>query len=223
MQIIDKETLLFAFLGEMANKSPFTKEFNKIFALKELNASYIPLNIRDDDILFTVNGLKKSQIRGVNIAREYQNETLTLLDSYSDEVEKCGFVESIKIENGKLHGFVSIGKAINSLTNKKIAVFGSNDIAKSIIFSATNISNITIVEKYIEDSSKILENYPNLDVNFSDEKHIFDCSEYSLIVKLFEDDIFISGDCEILDISNEIPKKIRDIQHSIDLQEWLKI
>jgi len=219
--MIDKETLLFAFLGEMANKSPLPKEFNEIFTSENLNASYIPLNIRDDDILFTVNGLKKSQIRGVNIAKEYQTEILTLLDSYSDEVAKCGFVESLKIENGKLHGFLSIGKAINSLTDKKIAVFGSNEIAKSILFSANDISNITIVEKYIEDSSKLLSEYPNLDVRFSDENHKFDCSEYSLIIKLVEDEIFISGNCEVLDIANETPKKIRDIQHSIDLQKWV--
>ena len=219
--MIDKETLLFAFLGEMANKSSLPKEFNEIFTSENLNASYIPLNIRDDDILFTVNGLKKSQIRGVNIAKEYQTEILTLLDSYSDEVAKCGFVESLKIENGKLHGFLSIGKAINSLTDKKIAVFGSNEIAKSILFSANDISNITIVEKYIEDSSKLLSEYPNLDVRFSDENHKFDCSEYSLIIKLVEDEIFISGNCEVLDIANETPKKIRDIQHSIDLQKWV--
>ena len=221
MKVIDKETILFAFLGEMANKSPFPKEFNEIFTSKNLNASYIPLNIRDDDILFTVNGLKKSQIRGVNIAKEYQTEILTLLDSYSDEVEKCGFVESLKIENGKLHGYISIGKAINSLTSGKIAIFGSDKIAESILFSAEDISNFTIVEEYIEDSSKLLETYSNLDVRFSDETHHFDNSEYSLIIKLNKKEIFLKNETEILDISKDSPKKVRDIQHSIDIREWL--
>jgi shikimate 5-dehydrogenase len=62
MRPIDKESKLFALLDDMANTSSRPKEFNSLFDSLSLNASYIPLNIREDDILFTMNGLRNSQI-----------------------------------------------------------------------------------------------------------------------------------------------------------------
>jgi len=224
MKMIDKETYLFALLDDMANRSKRPKEFNEIFTSSNFNASYLPLNIRDDDILFTVNGLKKSQISGVNIGETYQEEVLPILDSFSDEVEKCGFVDSLKIENGKLFGYITIGEALSTLTDKKIAIFGSGAIAKSTVSHINDITKVTVIEKYIEDSEDILKLFPSLDIRFSDESHKFDNSDYSLIIKLTEDEIFLTSpeSSEIIEFQDgKAPAKVRKIQNQIDIREWL--
>jgi len=220
--MIDKETTLFALLDDMANRSKRTKEFNDIFTSSNLNASYIPLNIRDDDILFTVNGLKKSQISGVNIGDSYKEEVLPILDSFSDEVKRCGFVNSVKIENGKLYGYITIGEAISSLFNGKIAIFGSDSLTKSILFNVKDISEITVIERYIEDAEDILREYPDLDIKFSDENHLFDNSNYSLVIDTTESEIFLKDNLvEKIELKNgDIPEKIRKLQNSIDIREW---
>jgi len=224
MKMIDKETLLFALLDDMANLSKRPKEFNTIFASSNLNASYLPLNIRDDDILFTVNGLKKSQINGVNIGESYKEEVLPILDTFSDEVKECGFVDSLTIDNGKLHGYITIGEVLASLVKGKVAIFGSGKIVKSTLFHVKDRSKITIVEKYIEDSEDILNIFPNLNIKFSDEEHKFDTSGFSLIINTTNNDIFLTDPTveQIEFKKDETPTKIRQLQNLIDIREWIK-
>jgi len=236
LRAIDKDTKLFALLDDSANTSPRPKEFNTIFTSSNINASYIPLNIRDDDILFTVKGLKSSQISGVNIGEMYRRDVLPLLDSMSDEVKECGFVNSIKIENGKLYGYITIGEAIASLTSGKIAIFGSGALAKSILWHIDNISNITLVESDIEKTGSILKKYPDLNVKFSDTTHLFDVDGYDYIIDATANEelyisfkerlpqlIFLNSSSSFAKFQKDssIPAKIREIQNSLDIKEWL--
>ena len=235
MKIIDKETKLFALLDDMASNSTIPKEFNELFTSSNLNCSYIPLNIRDDDILFTVKGLKTSQINGVNIGKIYQSEVLPLIDILSEEAKESQFITSIKIQNGKLYGYITIGEAISSLLSGKVAIFGANNLSKSILWHIDDISHITLLESEIEKTSSILEKYPDLDVKFFNENRPFDVEGFNYIIDTTENgDIYISYQnklpkaiwfndisplAKLGDIS--ILEKIREIEHKIDIREWL--
>lgn len=220
----------------MASKSPRSKEFNMIFTSSNLNASYVPLNIRDDDILFTIKGLKNSQISGVNIGEVYRKDALPILDSLSEEAKECGFVNSIKIENGELYGYITVGEAIASLLSGKVALFGSGSLAKSILWNIDDISNVTLIESSIEKSSSILQKYSDLDVKFFDENHPFEVDGYDYIIDATENEeiyisfkekipqpIFLNSSSTLSKFveDNSIPAKIRGIQNSLDIREWL--
>ncbi len=236
MRPINKDTTLFALLDDMANQSPRAREFNAIFTSSDINASYVPLNIRDDDILFTINGLKKSQISGVNIGAVYRRDALPILDSISDEAKECGFVNSIKIENGELYGYITVGEAIASLISGKVAIFGSGSLVKSILFHIDDISNITLVESNIENTADILQKYPDLDVKFYNLINSFNADGYDYIVDTTDGEeialqfgdtkpelIFLDSSSSLSKFAGEssIPAKIREIQNSIDIREWL--
>lgn len=225
MKLIDKETLLFAMLDDMAINSNRTKEFNDIFTSSNINASYIPLNIRNDDIFFTLNGLKKSQIKGVNIGLVYEKESVELLDNMSDEARECNFINSITIKDEKLYGYLTIGKAIASMLSGNIAIFGSNDLTKSILWNLKDTSFVTVVESEIEKTLAISKKYSKIDIVFSDETHYFDSLKYDFIFNSTSEDIFIKNQpksLKIISINNsEDLQRIQTIQNSIDIQHWI--
>jgi shikimate 5-dehydrogenase len=182
--LIDKETALFGLFDEMAMNSNRPEQFNLLFSELGKNARYIPMNIRDDDILFTVNGLKTSQIRGVNIGEKYGDEVISLLNSKTSEVEFCGFVDGILVENGELHGFISFGEALSTLLPQKVALIGSGKYTKSLLWHKRDI---TIFESEIEKTAQILERFPETKVKLYDENHPIE-DGYDLVLK--ESEIF---------------------------------
>jgi shikimate 5-dehydrogenase len=189
----------------------------------------------EDDILFTMNGLRNSQITGVNIGEKYQKEGLNLLDSFSDEVRECGFITSIKIEDKKLYGYITTGEAINSLIEKEnIIIFGVSYLTKSILWHIKDRSRVTLVENSIEKTLEISNLYPEVSIKFSNSTHPFKVSDNSTLIDVSEDDKFqlnflgkdiqrvfirpssflkVGCDLSIID-------KLRERESLLDIKEW---
>ena len=222
MKKIDRDTILFALIDDMASTSSIPKEFNQFISSQNLNCSYTPLNVGEDFFRFTIQGLRSSQIRGVNLGNKYQRIAIDLVDTLSSEAEICRFITSIKVENGKLYGYITIGEAMASLIDGKVAIFGASqdiDTTKSLL-QHLDISDFTIIEREIEKIASILELYPDADVKFGDENHYFNLDGYSNIVDFSGGEMLFT---EPKDIPILIPnsKDIREKQYQIDIQTWL--
>jgi shikimate 5-dehydrogenase len=169
--MITKKTLLFGLLDGMAVNSKRPKFFKEIFNEENLDASYIPMNVREDDIFFTVSNLKDSQLQGVNIGIMYKKEVFNYLKDKiffksSKEAKKVGFIDSIRIRDNKLYGFVTAGRALTATLkqnnfdeNTKIAILGSGSLTKSIILNLEKmgVSRITLAKNSIESIPEMLE------------------------------------------------------------------
>lgn len=103
---ITEQTLLYGYIGENAMSSRFPATVNKLFKNRSVNAMVIPMNIRPDDLVFTVSQMRTSKLNGAIIATEYQEEVANLLDEGSDAVKKEGYCDSIQLRNGQLLGDV---------------------------------------------------------------------------------------------------------------------
>ncbi|HIC10929.1 MAG TPA: hypothetical protein EYO61_06215 [Campylobacterales bacterium] len=222
MKKIDRDTILFALIDDMASTSSIPKEFNQLISSQNLNCSYTPLNVGEDFFRFTIQGLRNSQIRGVNLGKKYQRMAIDLVDTLSSEAEICRFITSIKVENGKLHGYITIGEAMASLIDGKVAIFGvSQDIetAKSLL-QHLNISNLTIIERDIEKIAPILELYPDVNIKFGDDNHYFDIDGYTNIVD-FSDGEMVFTEPKDIPILTPNSKEVKENQYRIDIQTWL--
>ncbi|EJF06714.1 shikimate 5-dehydrogenase [Thiovulum sp. ES] len=216
--MIDKQTLLFGLLDEMATSSPIPNIYNSVFENRGVNARYVPMNIRDDDILFTLKGIKSSQISGINLGEIFQKDGLEMLSESSEDVKFSGFVETIKVVNGELHGSNSTGRAIAKTVSGKVAIFGVSEITKSIIFNSD--AKITLLENEIEKTLPILEKFPNLDVKLSDETHPFDLSNFDFAI-FGENEIFTIGDAKQNIDTTKLSDEVLQKKAEIDTEEWL--
>ncbi|MBV5349543.1 hypothetical protein JZU61_07865 [bacterium] len=121
---ITVETKLFGFIAENAHSNRFSVTVNKLFKANGVNAMAIPMNIRPDDVAFTISQMRSSKLNGALISSEYQEEVFGLLDSMSNTVEESGYCDFIRIENGKLFGELIVPTAL-----EKFAETFEDDIA----------------------------------------------------------------------------------------------
>lgn len=101
---ITTETVLYGFIGEEAHSNRFSVTVNKLFKANSINAMVIPMNIRPDDVVFTISQMRGSKLSGAIISAEYQAQALTLTDHLSVTAQENGVCDLIRIENGELFG-----------------------------------------------------------------------------------------------------------------------
>lgn len=113
---INVETKLFGFIAENAHSNRFSVIVNKLFKSNSINAMAIPMNIRPDDIAFTISQMRSSKLNGAVIGTEYQEEVFALLDHASVLAQESGYCDFIRIVNGEL-----IGELIMPMALEKFA------------------------------------------------------------------------------------------------------
>ena len=127
--VISKKTKLFGLIGEKAGTNNLFAKINRLIKNGGIDAMIIPMNIREDDFYFTVANMKKSQVDGAYIEKEFQTAVIELLDIKDEIVEvynRCDFV-------------VKDGEILKGYLLEKNDVSSKEELAK-IIF-----------EKYIKD------------------------------------------------------------------------
>ena len=138
---ITAQTALFGFIAESAQSDRFSVELNRRFKERAKDAMMIPMNIREDDIYFTLSNMRRSHLKGAYIAPEYRKMLLELLEEHDE-----GFYDFVWIREGKLIGArilpAAIGAYVEGLGFKRIAIIGSNALASALaeIFKALHVS-----------------------------------------------------------------------------------
>lgn len=115
---ITVETALFGFIAEEAHSNRFSATVNKLFKTKGINAMVIPMNIRPDDVTFTISQMRSSKLNGALISPEYQEEAFGLLDRATPTALQSGICDLIVVENSQLAGDHIINKAFEAYAEK---------------------------------------------------------------------------------------------------------
>jgi shikimate 5-dehydrogenase len=136
LEMINKDTILHAYVGVNAIEEEKSNIFNNYLMKANFNAKVMPLNIREDDIGFFINGFKDSKIKSGYFAKEYWQTLHNLLETQSDESKICGICDTIEVKDGQNLGSVIYGESCVSMIgeNKTIAIYGNSATSKSILY-----------------------------------------------------------------------------------------
>lgn len=116
--IISASTKIFGYIAENAHSSRFSVTLNKLYKSNGIDAMIIPMNIRPDDVAFTISQMRHSKLNGAVIASEYQEEALSLVDEASSEALEGGYCDSIMIREGKLIGDLIMSRALERYAHR---------------------------------------------------------------------------------------------------------
>ena len=109
---ITVETALYGYIAEEAHSNRFCAIVNKLFKGNNVNAMAIPMNIRPDDVTFTISQMRGSKLSGAVISMEYQEEAYGLLDHASETSRAAEYCDFIRIVDGKLFGELIMPSAL---------------------------------------------------------------------------------------------------------------
>jgi len=137
---ISRQTKLFGFIGIEAGVSRFSAIMNKKFKEANDDTMMIPMNIREDDLYFTVSNMKKSQVDGAVISSEFVTDVVDILDSSSEMVKRAGMCDILYREGETLRGDIFSARVLTEhlkdMMVSRVAIIGVNHYAKAFSFLA---------------------------------------------------------------------------------------
>ncbi len=160
---IKPNTKVYGFLGEYAQQDRFSVMMNSRFKRIDTDAMMIPMNIRADDLYFTISGLRHAKLNGVVISREYRHNVADWCDAVSNDVQVCGFCDIVTVREGTLYGEIFIGRALNRLFSDKaaqsLALYGSGALAKAVLLhvNKSSLTTITLFNDRIESCKELID------------------------------------------------------------------
>ena len=184
---ISKQTKLFGYIGEYAGQSRFSTVLNKLFKENSDDSMMIPMNIREDDLFFTLSNMKKSHVNGAVISNEYVKQSVEIVDEASGLVKRSGMCDIVFKDGDKLRGDIfSIRVLLEKLKDMratKIALIGINPHAKAFCLMACGFQL-----SYFYDNLEELMNFcdemelSNADVNRIADGMSIDFSEFDVVL-----------------------------------------
>jgi len=193
---ISKQTKLFGYIGEHAGNSSFSAKLNKLFKQKSDDTMIIPMNIRTDDLYFTISNMKESHVNGAVIASEYVAEVLETLDEASSLVKRSGMCDIIYKEDKKLRGDIFsirvLSEKLKDLYISKIAIIGINHYAKAFSFLACGF-HVSYFNENLEELMKFTQEVElqNADINRIAQSMPVDLSSFDAVLDFSDFDSLI--------------------------------
>jgi shikimate 5-dehydrogenase len=184
---ISKQTTLFGFIGEHAGASRFSALCNKAFKANSQNAMMIPMNIREDDLYFTLSNMKKSHVNGAVISNEYVSKVLEVLDSSSELVKRSGMCDIVFKEGEALRGEVFVTRVLleklKDLGLTKVAMIGTSPHAKAFALMACGFQ----VSYFNDNLEKLMHFCQEMELSTPDVNRIaegmdLDLSSYDVVL-----------------------------------------
>jgi len=181
----------FGYIGEYAGVSRFCAVVNKIFKEKETDAMMFPMNIREDDLYFTISNMKKSKLDGVVISNEYVMDVVDILDEASSMVKRSGMCDIIFKEGESLRGDIFstrvLTEHLKDIFVSKVAIIGTSHHAKAFSFLSCGFN----VSYFNENLEELMEFTQEVDLSDADINRI--AKDMSLDLSSFD---------AVLDFSN---------------------
>lgn len=115
---ITSATKLYGYIAEEAHSNRMSVTLNKLFKESGIDAMMIPMNIRPDDVAFTISQMRSSKLNGAVIGNEYQEEAFSLVDELSEIAKESGHCDCIFINDGKLIGDLIMPGALERYANR---------------------------------------------------------------------------------------------------------
>lgn len=169
---ISRQTKLFGFIGEEAGVSRFSAIMNKKFKTNSDDTMMIPMNIREDDLYFTVSNMKKSHVNGAVISNEYVDKIVDILDDASSLVKRSGMCDIVFKEGETLRGDIFSARVLTEylkdLLVSKVAIIGTNHHAKAFSFLACGFN----VSYFHENLEELMEFTQEVDLHDADLNRI---------------------------------------------------
>jgi len=175
------------YIGEYAGVSRFSAIINKKFKENSVDAMMIPMNIREDDLFFTVSNMKKSKVDGAVISNEYVTNVVDILDSASSMVKRSGMCDIIFKEGETLRGDIFstrvLTEHLKDLAVCKVAIIGTSHHAKAFSFLACGF-NVSYFDENLEELMAFTQEVElrDADINRIAEGMGLDFSEFDIVL-----------------------------------------
>lgn len=209
---LNRQTKIYALLGDPVDKSVGHKFHNSIFSLKEKNAVYIKILLKDFELEAFFKLIDSLNFCGFSVTMPLKEKIIPFVDKISLEDQKIGSINTLIKKEGMWIGSNTDGKgALKALQehmdieNKKIVIFGAGGSSKALIQAfLKKKAQVIIVNRTKAKALALAENWGCKSISKENLSEIIECID--LIVNttpdasMFLDDIRRAKKAVVMDI-----------------------
>ena len=161
---------LFAVLGDPIGHSMSPIMHNDLFSYYHIDGTYLPFQVKSENLSDAVKGLKALGARGFNVTVPHKSAIIPYLDGVDDLALSIGAVNTVVNEDGKLIGYNTDGpgflkgleRHVPSLTSQKVLIIGAGGAARAIYFALAQNkpSMIDIANRTVEKAAGLVKDCP---------------------------------------------------------------
>ena len=220
---LDKQTEVYGVIGNPVSHSLSPYIHNEAFKNTKVNATYIPLEVNDLEEFLKVMVQPETRkvelnIRGFSVTIPHKETIVPHLDFIDPVARVIGAVNTVKIADGKLHGyntdaagFISpLRKIFPDLRDANVAIIGGGGVARAAIHSLQMESaDITV---YLRNPSKYKKLAGQFNVTLKPQND-FEANSHDIVINCTP--LGLKGELE-----NESPlyaEQLKNIQLAYDL------
>jgi 3-dehydroquinate dehydratase/shikimate dehydrogenase len=174
---LNNETEIYGIIGNPVSHSLSPYMHNAAFNHHQLNAVYIPFKVSDLDKFISRMVREETReidwnLKGFSVTIPHKETIIKHLDHIDEDAKAIGAVNTVRIVDGKLHGYNTDAKGfieplLNSygnLKNVKVAVIGNGGAARACIYALKKEeANITIFARNPQKAEKLANEF-NVDL-----------------------------------------------------------
>ncbi|MEC1155260.1 shikimate dehydrogenase [Cytobacillus horneckiae] len=160
----------FAVIGDPIAHSMSPAMHNELFQLNELDAYYLPLRIKSEDLRVAVAGLRAIGIAGFNVTVPHKEAIMPLLDEIDPLAKAIGAVNTVVNQAGKLVGYNTDGTGyiaglkedLQDFNQKKMLIIGAGGAARGIYYALAEagVEEIDICNRTLDKARKLAMECP---------------------------------------------------------------
>ena len=141
--MLNSKTAIYGLIGDPVTNSPGHLYHNSIFNKKTLNAVYVKMEVKLEELAEFIPLAKKLDIRGLSVTIPLKEVIVPFVDEINDSIKPIGAINTLLFKKGKILATNTDGVgALNAIEKKtlvfgkKVVLIGAGGAARSIAFEA---------------------------------------------------------------------------------------
>lgn len=143
---------------------------NDLFSFYNIDAAYLPFQVKEEDLQDAVKGLKAIGVGGFNVTVPHKSKIIPFLDGVDELAANIGAVNTVVNENGHLIGYNTDGpgfiKGLNGylpkIAGQKVLIIGAGGAARAIYLTLAKEEALVvdIANRTVENALGLIKDCP---------------------------------------------------------------
>jgi 3-dehydroquinate dehydratase/shikimate dehydrogenase len=140
---LNRDTSIYGLIGDPVEKSPGHLYHNAVFCNLSLNAVYVKMNVKPEELSEFISLAKEIGIRGLSVTIPLKEKILPFLDEIEPASKQMGAINTLLFKKEKIVGTNTDGPGAldaiekkTSVHGKKVVLLGAGGAARGIAFEA---------------------------------------------------------------------------------------
>ena len=199
---ITVNTKMYAVIGDPIAQSLSPQLHNGLFEANGIDALYLPIEVKSEDLEKLVQGFRLMNLGGFNITKPHKLDIMKYLDELDPLAQKIGAVNTVVYRDKKMIGYNTDGfgfiKSIEKKLGKKvkeeltILILGCGGAVKSVAMALADwgIKKVIIANRTLSKADELIE---QINENWPGKAQAISMEESELKKVLLNADLIVNG------------------------------